>query len=86
MVYLVVLAYATQKMILLVNKDDPEITTVQTRIHLNVTEPVNLAENGFDIMIWLQNFNQSTYQVESVEIPSDIGHFRMVHYEKGDPF
>ena len=81
MVYLVVLVYSTQKMILLVNKDDPEITTTQTLIPLNVTQPVNLAENGFDIMIWARSFNFSTFQVESVDIPSDIGHFRMVHYE-----
>ena len=79
-----VLVYAAQKMILLVSKEDPEILTTKKLIPLNETAPVLLGDNGFDMMIWLSHLNKSTLQSESVDLPPDIGHFRMVHTELFD--
>ena len=77
------LAYAVQKMIQLVQKDDPTISVTQKVIHLNQTEHVNLAEHGFDVMVSMYSFNSTSGKFIPWDIPSDIGSFRMITAGKG---
>ena len=76
LVHLVVLVYAVQKVLQLVQYDDPDITTTEKIIRLNETKTVNLGDNHFDIMTYVYLKNKT--RRESVKIPSNIGYFRMI--------
>ena len=79
--------YASQKVLQLVQLDDPDITTTEKVIRLNETKNVNLGDNHFDVMTHIyRNIKDGT---ESVKIPLNIGYFRMTMIgmdEKGKYF
>ena len=73
--------YGAQKVIKLATRDDPEITTTQKIIHLDQTSPINLADNGFDIMVSMIHRKHLNTRGVPINIPSDIGYFKMIAVE-----
>jgi hypothetical protein len=61
-----------------VGKSDPDITTTHAHVELNGTKPINLGENGFDLMTVVYRMDRVNGAVEPIDIPASIGHFRLV--------
>jgi hypothetical protein len=71
-------SYGSQKVIKLVTRSDPEITYTHKFLNMRKTESMNLGENRFNMITWVKSINPTTGEEKSVDVPSDIGHFRMV--------
>ena len=75
-VYMLMLGYAGQKIIKLVNLEDPTIATIYNKIDLRKTGHVNLKQSGFDLIIYLAK------QRKIVNLPEDVGAFKLVSRNK----
>jgi len=78
LVCLVMVSYGSQKVVKLVTRGDPEITFTHKFLNMRKTKLMNLGENRFNMITLVKSTNPTTGEEKSVDVPSDIGHFRMV--------
>ena len=72
-----VLIYATLKVIRLVTKDDPDLTSTQKLVRLHGKAHVNVGEMGIDLMTSIYSPDPKTGTLTFHDVPADIGSLQL---------
>jgi len=61
-----------------VTRDDADIITTEKFLNMDKTKSFNLTDNNFNVMMYMAGFDAASGEFQPVDIPSDIGYFRML--------
>ena len=59
-------------------RGDADIITTEKFLNMDKTKSFNLTDNNFNVMMYMVGSDATSGGYKPVDIPSDIGYFRMV--------